>query len=125
MPRPVHFEISASDPEKTKEFYSKAFGWTFQQFPGDGGMPYWMVTTGPDGEMGINGGIMQRQDGMQPGTTNVIGVESVDAAVETIKAAGGTITVEKMAVPGMGWAAYATDPDGNAFGVFEMDEQAK
>ena len=125
MPRPVHFELSVSDPEKAQTFYSNVFGWTFQRYMADSEMPYWIVTTGPDGEPGINGGIMQRQGDMQAGTTNVVGVESVDAAVETIKAARGTITVEKMAVPGMGWVAYATDPDGNTFGVFEMDDQAK
>jgi uncharacterized protein len=87
-------------------------------------MPYWLTTTGQDGEPGINGGLMLRQQGMGPGTTNTMGVESVDAAVDTIKTAGGTIIMEKMAVPGMGWVAYATDPEGNAFGVFEMDSNA-
>ena len=29
-----------------------------------------------------------------------------------------------MAVPGMGWVAYATDTEGNQFGVFEMDAKA-
>jgi predicted enzyme related to lactoylglutathione lyase len=87
-------------------------------------MPYYLTTTGPDGEPGINGGLMIRQNGMGPGTTNTMGVESVDKAVETIKAAGGTIILEKMAVPGMGWVAYALDTEGNQFGVFEMDSNA-
>ena len=123
MPRPVHFEFSVEDPERATAFYSKVFGWSFQKW--DGPMPYWLVTTGPDGEPGINGGVMLRQAGMPPGTTNTMGVASVDAAVETIKAAGGTIIMEKMAVPGMGWVAYAVDLDGNQFGVFEMDSSAK
>ena len=87
-------------------------------------MPYWLTTTGPDGEPGINGGLMLRQGGMPAGTTNTMGVESVDAAVETIKSAGGTIILEKMAVPGMGWVAYALDTEGNQFGIFEMDANA-
>jgi uncharacterized protein len=123
MPRPVHFEFSVSDPEKAQAFYSKLFGWTFQAFPGD--MPYWLVTTGPDSEPGIGGGIMLRQDGMPAGTTNTMGVESIDASVEAIKAAGGTIIMEKMPVPGMGWVAYAVDLDGNSFGVFQEDSAAK
>jgi predicted enzyme related to lactoylglutathione lyase len=123
MPRPVHFEMTFENPERATAFYSKVFGWTFQKW-GDGAMPYWLTTTGPDGQPGINGGMMARQPGMGPGTTNTMDVESVDAAVETIKAAGGTIILEKMPVPGMGWVAYATDTEGNQFGVFQMDNSA-
>lgn len=124
MPRPIHFEMSFEDADRIKKFYGDVFGWTFQQF-GDDSMPYWLATTGPDSEPGINGGLMVRQGGMPAGTTNTCGVESVDKAVETIKAAGGTIAMEKMAVPGMGWVAYAFDTEGNMFGVFEMDSNAK
>jgi predicted enzyme related to lactoylglutathione lyase len=123
MPRPIHFEITFEDAERAKAFYSTIFGWTFQKW-GDDSMPYWLTTTGPDGEPGINGGMLLRQGGMPAGTTNTMGVESVDKAVDTIKAAGGTIILEKMAVPGMGWVAYATDTEGNQFGVFEMDSNA-
>ena len=123
MPRPVHFEMTVENADRAKEFYSNVFGWTFQKW-GDDTMPYWLTTTGQDAEPGINGGLMLRQGGMPPGTTNTMGVESVDKAVDTIKAAGGTIILEKMAVPGMGWVAYATDTEGNQFGVFEMDANA-
>ena len=123
MPRPVHFEMTFEDAERIKGFYGKVFGWTFQKY-GDDSMPYWLTTTGQDGEPGINGGMMLRQGGMPAGTTNTMGVESVDKAVDTIKSAGGKIILEKMAVPGMGWVAYATDTEGNQFGVFEMDEKA-
>jgi len=123
MPRPVHFEMSFENADRIKEFYGTVFGWSFQKW-GDDSMPYYLTTTGPDGEPGINGGMMLRQGGMPAGTTNTMGVESVDKAVETIKSAGGNIILEKMAVPGMGWVAYATDTEGNQFGVFEMDANA-
>ncbi len=123
MPRPVHFEMNFENIEKAKAFYGKVFGWTFQQF-GNDAMPYWLTTTGPDGEPGINGGFMARMPGMQPGTVNTVGVENVDVAVEAIKAAGGNIAMEKMAIPGMGWVAYGMDPEGTLFGVFEMDANA-
>jgi predicted enzyme related to lactoylglutathione lyase len=123
MSRPIHFELSFEDAERAKNFYGTVFGWSYQKY-GDESMPYWLTTTGPDGEPGINGGMMLRQGGMPAGTTNTMGVESVDAAVDTIKSAGGTIILEKMAVPGMGWVAYALDTEGNQFGVFEMDEKA-
>src|SRR4051794_8431881 len=82
MPRPVHFELSAEDPDRLSTFYGKVFGWTFKKW-GEGGMDYRLVTTGEDGEPGINGGVMARQQGMGPGTVNTMGVESVDKAVET------------------------------------------
>ena len=123
MPRPVHFEMTFEDADRIKDFYTKVFGWTFQKW-GDDSMPYYLTTTGSDGEPGINGGLLLRQGGMPAGTTNTMGVESVDKAVETIKASGGNIILEKMAVPGMGWVAYALDTEGIAFGVFEMDSSA-
>jgi len=122
MARPIHFQFSVSDPEKAQSFYAAVFGWTFQQI--DVGIPYWVVTTGPDSEPGINGGFMKRPPGMPAGTTNSMQVSSVDAAVDTIKSAGGVIVMDKMAVPGVGWIAYAVDPDGNIFGIREDDPGA-
>ena len=57
MPRPVHFEIHASDPQRLIDFYSEVFGWNFERW---GEIPYWVITTG-DEDMGINGGLTQRQ----------------------------------------------------------------
>ncbi len=39
----VHFEIRSADPDATREFYGKLFGWTYPE----GGMPgYTYVDTG-------------------------------------------------------------------------------
>ena len=38
--------------------------------------------------------------------------------------AGGTVTVPRMAIPGVGWVGYALDTEGNPFGVFRGDPQA-
>ncbi len=51
MPRTIHFEIHASDPERGQEFYRRLFGWQFQKWAGP--MEYWPVTTNPDEEPGI------------------------------------------------------------------------
>ena len=34
------------------------------------------------------------------------------------------VAVPKMAVPGIGWLAYAKDPDGNIFGMMQADPEA-
>ena len=120
MARPIHFEIPADDPARAIEFYARTLGWQAQKFDG---MEYWLVRTGAEGEPGIDGGIAPRRD---PGerSVNVMGVESVGAAVDRIQGAGGTITVPRTAIPGVGWVAYALDTEGNPFGVFRDDPRA-
>ena len=55
MPRPVHFEIPAENPQRAMQFYETLFGWKFQKW--DGPMDYWIITTGQPGEPGIDGGL--------------------------------------------------------------------
>lgn len=121
MPRPIHFEIPSDNPEGAATFYGAVFGWTFQKW--EGPMEYWMVTTGPDGEPGINGGLMRKRPGADR-VVNTIGVESVDDAVAKITAIGGSVAVPKMAIRGVGWLAYCADPDGNLFGIMQNDPNA-
>lgn len=121
MPRVVHFEITADNPERAAQFYTKVFGWKIDKWGGP--MEYWLATTGQD-EPGIDGGIMSRSEGFGP-TTNTIGVDSIEDFVAKVKAAGGQLAVPKSAVPSMGWVAYCTDSEGNLFGLFQVDPQAK
>lgn len=50
---------------------------------------------------------------------NIIGVEDVDQTIAKVKAAGGTIAMDKMAVPTVGTLAYCKDPEGNLFGIIK------
>ena len=126
MPRVVHFEVPADDPERAARFYKSVFGWDISKWTGP--EDYWMVTTGPEGEMGINGGIMRRMgqaDGGSP-TAYVctVGVDSLDKYVAKVETNGGTIVAPRMAVPGIGWMAYCKDTEGNQFGLMQPDEKA-
>jgi predicted enzyme related to lactoylglutathione lyase len=56
---------------------------------------------------------------------NTIAVESLDRTIEEIEQAGGKICVPKMAIPKIGWLAYAEDPAGNVFGIIEPNTDAK
>ena len=38
---------------------------------------------------------------------------------------GAVIAVPKMPIPGVGWLAYAKDPEGNIFGMMQPDPAAK
>ena len=118
--RVVHFEIPSEDPEKSMSFFEEVFGWQFRQF---GEQPYWFVITGEEGAPGINGGLMKRKDPRQP-VVNSVMVENIDQTLADIEKAGGTVVVQKMAIPGMGCSAYFMDPDKNIHGVWQVDENA-
>lgn len=121
MPRPIHFEIPADDTDRAIQFYRDVFGWKIDKW--DGPMPYWMITTGSDGEPGINGGLMPRPQPNAP-PVNTIGVTSLDESMKTVESKGGKTVVPKMAIPGIGWLAYCEDTEGNTFGMMQMDEAA-
>ena len=123
MPRVVHFEIYTDDPEAVRPFYENVFGWKIQKW--DGPIPYWLVTTGSDDEPGINGGLLRPREGQSAGTLNTVAVQSVDQAISNIEQQSGKICVPKMAIPGIGWLAYAQDPAGNVFGILEPDATVK
>jgi uncharacterized protein len=125
MPRVIHFEIHADDPERAVRFYEQTLGWQFQKW--DGPLEYWMVITGQEGP-GINGGMLRR---MYPISGEgviayvcTVDTDSVDALLDKITGAGGTVAVPKMPIPGMGWLAYAKDTEGNIFGMMENDPSA-
>jgi hypothetical protein len=122
MPRPIHFEIDAEQPERGARFYARVFGWKAQKW--DGPIDYWLLVTGEEGEPGIDGGI-QLREGDSPGTTNFIGVDSVDEMTALVEQHGGKVARPKAALPGVGYLAYCEDTEGNLFGVMENDPNAQ
>jgi predicted enzyme related to lactoylglutathione lyase/quinol monooxygenase YgiN len=118
--RIVHFDIQADDPNRCIDFYSKVFGWSVKKW---GSEDYWLVDTGDESEIGINGGIMKRQ-APEERVANTIAVDSVDDYARKIEQNGGKIVMPKMAVNGVGWFVYAKDTEGNAFGIMQFDEKA-
>jgi hypothetical protein len=123
MNRVVYFEIHVPDPQKAMAFYAKNFGWSFMKSD-LGPFDYWMISTGEKAKPGIDGGLMQSQDG-QPRTVNTLEVDDLDAMMNHVNETGGQIVVPKMPVAGIGWLAYATDPGGNIFGMYKNDPNAK
>ena len=121
MPRVIHFEIHADDPDRCQSFYETVFGWEFTRF--DGPEDYWLVKTGEEDEPGIDGGMMRRLD-PQGNVYNTIHVPDIDEFIARIEEKGGQIVVAKMPVPGVGYLAYFQDTEGNVSGVMEEDENA-
>jgi predicted enzyme related to lactoylglutathione lyase len=125
----VHFEIPADQPERAAKFYRELFGWKVERWENPGGIEYWMVETvprGPDGQLlrpGVNGGLMPRMyKNQQP--VNYVAVDSVDKAVAKAERLGAKVMMGKTPVPGMGWFAQLTDPEGNVIAVWETDPAA-
>ena len=129
MPRIVHFEIQAENPEKVAEFYTNVFGWKIQKW--DGPVDYWLVSTGPPEERGIDGGILRR-NGPRPVDMQSVNayvctvtVDNLDHYTGKVKVNGGVNVVPRMAIPSVGWLAYFKDTDGNIFGIMQNDPNAK
>ena len=122
MPRVVHFEIHADVPEKAIKFYEEVFDWKFNKW--EGPEEYWMITTGPKKEPGIDGGLIKRKR-PKAHVHNTINVPSVDKYMKKIKEKGGKIIIPKSAIPGVGWLAFFMDPEDNVFGIMEDDKTAK
>ncbi|MGD8759874.1 MAG: VOC family protein [Anaerolineales bacterium] len=122
MGRVVHFEIPSDDPQKAIQFYSDVFGWKSQKW--EGPLEYWLLMTGEEGESGIDGAIMPRENPSDT-TINTVDVASVEDVMAKIKQAGGAVLTDKISVPGVGYMAYCADPDGNKFGIMQADTSAK
>ena len=114
----VHFDLPADDLERAKKFYEDLFKWKFSGVPG---MDYFFIDTGVGG---LKGGMGKRGSPEQK-ITNYIGVDSVDEYIEKVKAAGGKVLSPKMTVPGWGYIAVCTDTEGNTFGLWEENREAK
>jgi predicted enzyme related to lactoylglutathione lyase len=129
MSRVVHFEIHAENPERAVAFYKKLLGWEIVKW--DGPADYWLIQTGAAAEPGINGGMVRRM-GSAPTEGQAVNsfvctvdVTSLDEKIALLGQVGGTIAVPKMAVPGIGWLAYAKDTEGNIFGMMQTDPAAR
>ena len=128
MPRPIHFEIHASDPQRAIAFYTRLFGWTFTQW---GSEAYWLVGTGEKSEPGIDGGLMPRRGDAPAAMAAVnafvctVGVGDLDTMVTKLTELGGQVALPKMPIPTVGWLAYGKDTEGNLFGMLQADAAAK
>lgn len=127
MGRAVHFEIHASNPQQLVDFYTSLFGWHFHKWEG---AEYWLISTGAKDQPGVDGGLVPRRGPAAPEDAPVnafvvtVDVADLDGDLAKALAAGGTVAVPKMPIPGVGWLAYIKDPDGNILGMMQSDQRA-
>jgi len=122
MPRVAYFEITAEKPDKVVKFYEKVFGWKIVKWKGP--IDHWLITTGGEDELGIDGGLERRNESV-PNQVNYIVVSSIDKFIYKVEDNGGTIVAPKQAIPAVGYYAFFKDPENNTFGLMEYDKAAQ
>ena len=120
MPNPFcHIELSTTDPDKAKEFYSQLFDWKLHDMP-MGEDTYTVINVGE----GTGGGIMKNPVPDVPSHwLSYIHVDDLSASLEKAKALGGNVLHEKQEIPDYGWFGVLQDPTGAVFAMWqEMKE---
>jgi predicted enzyme related to lactoylglutathione lyase len=106
-----YIELAASDLPAAKAFYAEAFGWKFNDYG-----PDYAGIQAPDGD-GEVGGINPAGDPGPGGPLVLLYSDDLDATVEAVKQAGGTVTNGPYEFPG-GRRFHFSDPSGNELGVW-------
>ena len=115
------WEIHATDPKVTADFYSGPLGWTIQEAEWDGN-PYLIIVSDEGQAMGR---IIKRYGEAPEKGAPVMGgvlnfaVDDLDAAMAAFKAKDAVVAMGRFEIPGEGFACYFLDPDYNVFGLFE------
>ncbi len=114
-----HIEISTTDLERARDFYSGLFGWKVEMMPDQS---YATFETGTPPAGGFRK--VDRIDPGEPGSPlNYILVENIEATIEKAQELGaGPVVVEKTAVGDMGWFAIFVDPDGNSVALWQTKQ---
>jgi uncharacterized protein len=112
-------DLQTSDVDGAIAFYPELFGWQIAEVPGSGGQYFSISSRGR-----AIGGVMPAGAGTpRPYWAVYFGVHSAGAALEHAEAAGGERLAGPIDVPA-GRFAFASDPLGAVFAVFEGDFDA-
>jgi predicted enzyme related to lactoylglutathione lyase len=117
---PSWFELSTSDQNAAKDFYTKLFGWTIQDNPMGPDAVYTMFKVD-----GLDAGACctlqpeQVQHHVPPHWMVYISVDSADATAEKVKKAGGQLVAGPFDVMTHGRMAVLQDPGGAMFCVWQ------
>ncbi len=105
------WEIPVPDLDDAKRFYGEVFGWTFQPFGED-----YFAALAPDGQM-LGGIFKAPDDQLGNGVRITFSTDDLEAALDRVTAAGGTVVTPRSEIGGdMGWWAAFTDPAGRWIG---------
>ena len=112
----MHLEIPSDDTAKGREFWGSLFGWRFEAYPGP--FEYHMTQISDQ-----TGGAITNMEPGKRGPRVFFDVDDINSGAARVKELGGQ-PGEPAPVPGMGWFAVCTDPEGNEFGLWQNDPSA-
>jgi uncharacterized protein len=116
-------ELSTRDPEAAKAFYGAVFDWGFADEVSDRLGTYTVLKVGEamvGGMLDMNAAQMPPE--VPPHWLVYFTVEDTDAAVEKIRAGGGSVMMEPIEIP-VGRFAVGADQFGAAFAVMQPSEE--
>jgi uncharacterized protein len=108
-----YIELEVPDHAAAREFYAAAFGWQFNDYG-----PAYSGVRAADGADEVGG---LSTSGAPPSVLALFRSGDLDASLDAVRAAGGTITREPFEYPG-GRRFHFADPAGNQLGVYEPAE---
>ncbi len=111
-------ELATTDSEGAKQFYSKLFGWIWEDSPAGPDMVYSRLKKGGK-DVGALYKMRVDQKGMPPNWMSYISVASVDEAAKKARELGGQILMEPFDVMEFGRMAVVKDPQGATFSLWE------
>jgi uncharacterized protein len=108
-----YVELTVTDLEQAKRFYSEAFGWRFNDYG-----PEYAGIQSPQGASAPEvGGLSKGQEVRSGGPLVLLYSTDLDRSVEAVQHAGGQVVNGPYAFPG-GRRFHFTDPSGNQLGVW-------
>src|SRR5712691_11861218 len=109
-----YLEIPATDIDGSARFYERVFGWK-SRVRGDGSRAFDDTTGAVSGSW-----VLGRRPSREPGLLAYVMVDSIDATLHGVLAAGGQVATPRTELS-QGGAAFATfsDPAGNLLGLYE------
>lgn len=117
---PCWFELSTSDQDAAKTFYSNLFGWSIADNPMGPDMVYTIFKlNGQDAAACCTLQPEQKAQGVPPNWAVYICVENADATAAKITGAGGNVIMAPFDVMDLGRMAVVSDPAGAVFCLWQ------
>ena len=105
-------ELSTTDVEGAKAFYSEIIGWSYDEMPNMAGGTYWIAKSGD----AMAGGLMDMPEAAPAGTPphwmSYLAIDDVDGAIAKVPGLGGTVLAEAFDIPNIGRMCVIQDPQG-------------
>jgi uncharacterized protein len=124
VPKPTEgqiawFELFTKDPWTSLNFYTSSLKWGYQPPPVDTSLLTADITVRDP--KGFGGSIVD--DAKNAGTGFIVYyyVDTIEEATARIVKNGGKVVLVKTEQGTWGWYSILTDPDGNRFGIYELN----